>query len=383
MVDLVAKIDNIQLYHGRMEHITPHIPENAIDLLIEDPPYFRVLDAWWDRQWDDRACFLSWISDQVHERYRILKKTGSLYMFASPEMSRPIADIVDRWFNVLNEIRWVKTSDPDADPSGYNRKQVKENLRSYWSPWEAIIFAEHKRSDGYAKGEPGFQSARDDIRGFLFEPIRDYIAGEFKRAGVPFYDADRFCGVVSMASRHYFGRSQWWFPLPQHYAALQAGLAEHGQNPAPPFGDFHAYPRDMYEDTPRDGQYMTAQYEYLRATHDRLREEYENHKETLEHLRRPFNATNDLYTDIWYYDHVPAGIVGRHPAQKPLDMIEDIIRASSRPGDLVADFCMGHGTTAIAARNLDRRFIGCDASLKCATRAAERLEQLSLPGIFK
>lgn len=315
MIETFATLDDVQIYCGRMEHITPHIPDDAIDLLIEDLPYYKVMDAWWDHQWDDRDRFLDWIRALVAERYRILKKTGSMYLFASPEMARPIANIVADRFHVLNEIRWVKTSDPDEDPSGYNRKQIKADLRSFWSPWEAIVFAEHNRSDGYAKGEPGFQSARDDVRSFLFEPLRDYLAGEFRRAGVSFCEADRFCEVVSMASRHYFGRSQWWFPLPVHYAALQNGLAEHGQTPAPDFADFHEYPRELYETPAGNGRYLSASYEYLRADHDRLREEYDRHKKTLEQLRRPFHATDDLYTDIWYYDHVPAGIVGRHPAQ--------------------------------------------------------------------
>jgi DNA modification methylase len=49
-----------------------------------------------------------------------------------------------------------------------------------------------------------------------------------------------------------------------------------------------------------------------------------------------------------------------YPTQKNLDLVERIIRASSDPGGLVADFFCGAGTTAVAAERLGRRWIGCD-----------------------
>jgi site-specific DNA-methyltransferase (adenine-specific) len=49
-----------------------------------------------------------------------------------------------------------------------------------------------------------------------------------------------------------------------------------------------------------------------------------------------------------------------HITPKPHDLIERIIKASSNPNDLVMDFFMGSGTTAIVAKKLQRNFIGCD-----------------------
>lgn len=49
-----------------------------------------------------------------------------------------------------------------------------------------------------------------------------------------------------------------------------------------------------------------------------------------------------------------------HVTPKPLDMIERIIRASSNPGDLVLDCFVGTGTTAVAAKRLDRNFLCSD-----------------------
>jgi DNA modification methylase len=49
-----------------------------------------------------------------------------------------------------------------------------------------------------------------------------------------------------------------------------------------------------------------------------------------------------------------------YPTQKPEVLLERIINASSRPGDLVADFFCGSGTTLAVAEKLGRRWIGCD-----------------------
>ena len=56
---------------------------------------------------------------------------------------------------------------------------------------------------------------------------------------------------------------------------------------------------------------------------------------------------------------VPSERVG-YPTQKPLGLLERIIKASTTEGDLVADLFCGSGTTLIAAENLRRRWIGCD-----------------------
>ncbi|EFC6652000.1 site-specific DNA-methyltransferase, partial [Escherichia coli] len=51
---------------------------------------------------------------------------------------------------------------------------------------------------------------------------------------------------------------------------------------------------------------------------------------------------------------------GKHPCEKPADMLRQIITASSRPGELVADFFMGSGATIKAALSLERRAIGVE-----------------------
>lgn len=49
-----------------------------------------------------------------------------------------------------------------------------------------------------------------------------------------------------------------------------------------------------------------------------------------------------------------------HPTQKPVELMEYLIKTYSNEDDLVLDFTMGSGTTGIACMNLDRRFIGIE-----------------------
>jgi adenine-specific DNA-methyltransferase len=70
-----------------------------------------------------------------------------------------------------------------------------------------------------------------------------------------------------------------------------------------------------------------------------------------------------LVDDVW--DDIPpvnSQAVERsgYETQKPLALLERIVEASSNPGDLVADFFCGSGTTLVAAERLGRRWIGCD-----------------------
>lgn len=62
-----------------------------------------------------------------------------------------------------------------------------------------------------------------------------------------------------------------------------------------------------------------------------------------------------------------------YPTQKPKALLERIIQASSNPGDVVADFFMGGGTTGAVALKLGRRFIGCDISRVAVSVTASRL----------
>jgi DNA modification methylase len=79
--------------------------------------------------------------------------------------------------------------------------------------------------------------------------------------------------------------------------------------------------------------------------------------------------------DWWYFPVVARLHKERtgYPTQKPMALLERIIRASSNPGDLVADFFCGSGTTPAVAAGLDRHFIACDATLRAVVTTRSRL----------
>ena len=64
---------------------------------------------------------------------------------------------------------------------------------------------------------------------------------------------------------------------------------------------------------------------------------------------------------------------GKHPTQKPLDLLRRIVSASTNAGDLILDPFMGSGTTGVAAIELGRRFVGIDNEPNFVELAEKRL----------
>jgi site-specific DNA-methyltransferase (adenine-specific) len=64
---------------------------------------------------------------------------------------------------------------------------------------------------------------------------------------------------------------------------------------------------------------------------------------------------------------------GRHPTQKPLELVERCLLASTNPGDLVFDPFLGSGTTGVAAARLGRRFVGTEMSAVFLETARKRV----------
>jgi site-specific DNA-methyltransferase (adenine-specific) len=67
---------------------------------------------------------------------------------------------------------------------------------------------------------------------------------------------------------------------------------------------------------------------------------------------------------------------GKHPTQKPLNLLERIVRAASAEGDLVVDPFSGSGTTGIAAARLGRRYVGIEIEREYLDRTLLRFADL-------
>ena len=88
------------------------------------------------------------------------------------------------------------------------------------------------------------------------------------------------------------------------------------------------------------------------------------------------------YTDVWTLQAInqndkfneSVGYVG----QKPIEYVSRVIKISSKPGDLVADFFLGSGTTCVAAKQLGRNYLGCDINPRAIQLTEERLTEKTI-----
>ena len=71
----------------------------------------------------------------------------------------------------------------------------------------------------------------------------------------------------------------------------------------------------------------------------------------------------------------PSGRNTYHPTQKPLQLMEHIIKASSNEGDTVLDCCMGSGSTGVAAMHTHRNFVGMELDEGYFKIAEQRIKE--------
>jgi site-specific DNA-methyltransferase (adenine-specific) len=80
-------------------------------------------------------------------------------------------------------------------------------------------------------------------------------------------------------------------------------------------------------------------------------------------------------SDVLEFNVVPNRNGKLHPTQKPTDLLEYLIKTYSNEGDIVLDNCMGSGSTAIAALNTNRNFIGYELSEEYYYIIIKRLQE--------
>jgi site-specific DNA-methyltransferase (adenine-specific) len=107
--------------------------------------------------------------------------------------------------------------------------------------------------------------------------------------------------------------------------------------------------------------------------------------ETMNNFIKPEHFTvNDDYFPVNILEDFPncANKTGRqHPTQKPVALMEYLIKTYTNEGEIVLDFTMGSGTTGVACKNLNRRFIGIELDEKYFEIAKTRIMGKSQPDI--
>ncbi len=92
-----------------------------------------------------------------------------------------------------------------------------------------------------------------------------------------------------------------------------------------------------------------------------------------EEFEKRGKPVEDWWTDIYTVDRVRSEMLG-YPTQKPLALLERIIKASSNEGDVVLDPFCGCGTTVAAAEKLGRKWLGIDITILAINLIEKRLK---------
>ena len=84
------------------------------------------------------------------------------------------------------------------------------------------------------------------------------------------------------------------------------------------------------------------------------------------------SITNE--SDLW---KISRDVAYKHPTQKPVALLEYLIKTYTNKNDTVLDFTMGSGSTGVACKNLNRNFIGIELDTDYFNIAKKRIDSIS------
>lgn len=179
--------------------------------------------------------------------------------------------------------------------------------------------------------------------------IKDWLRAEWLRTGLPLNRTNGAAGVKNAATRKYFTQCHlWYFPPPEMMEKIASYAQRHG--------------------TPTSWPYFSLDGESLLTA------------ESWERMRAKWHHEHGI-TNVWGAPPVHGkervkDDSGRyvHANQKPVALMERMIRASTDPGDVVWDPFAGLATAAIAASRLDRRYYGAELDERAHAAAVHRLK---------
>ncbi len=253
------------------------------------------------------------------ELHRVLKPTGSLYLHCDPTASHHLKLVLDAIFgpeNYINEIVWKRqTSHNDA----------AQGAKHFGRLQDVLLF--------YAKG-PDY---------YWQQPYRAYDAEYI----------DAFYRHVEPGTGRRYRLSDITAP---------GGASPAKRNP-------------HYE--------FLGVTRYWRFTQERMQRMYEEGRivqtkpGTVPAQKRYLDEMPGMPLGTWWDDIRPVQAQGSerlgYPTQKPLALVERIVSASSRPGDIVLDPFCGCGTATVAAQKLGRQWIGIDITYLAIAVMRQRL----------
>jgi len=302
-IDWYYREENVAIACGDCLEVMRGFPDKSVDAVITDPPYFRIVDAQWDKQWKTLDEYLAWLDVVSDEWKRILKDNGSLMIFADDMVSAYVQVLIDKKLLLLNNIVWYKT----------NNLPIKAtwSYRKFAPMTERILFYS-------AQYDPtGWETVKLDMNNFV--PLREYFRKYQEAMGLNIKQINSRLGHRKAEHAFYWGSTQWDLPTPETYAELAK---------------------------------IPTNHEFVRREYEDLRREYED-------LRRPFNADGETL-DVITGPIVSAKDNTAHPTTKPLWLMQRLVTVSTNPDMTVLDCFMGSGTTGVACVQTGRNFIGIE-----------------------
>ncbi len=290
--------------------LVKNIPDKSIDLILTDPPY-NIGKAKWDK-WESINSYVEWCSKWIKECQRVLKNSGSFYFFHNNfvQMSE-----LQHWIycntNFINKsLLTIKKSDNCFVKDLYGNQGI---FRNYINTNEYLIYYTLQEDSG--RGVVMYDYNK-------FSEIKNYFKKEkdkIETTGIKIKDKVKW-------TRHFHSFAQgksFGFPTIQSYKELQNTFIG----------------------------YFNTPYSELKHKYENLKREYEKEKFV-------FNANEGIENCLTYSFKVDKQY--KHPTQKPIKLLEDIIKISSKESDIVLDLFMGSGSTGVACMNTNRKFIGIE-----------------------
>ena len=319
--------ENYKLYHGDCLEKIKLLDDKSVDLIVIDPPY-NIKKAKWD-SWKTVDDYVKFMGKVFLQCQRVLKDNGSFYFFHNDFMQ--IVEL-QNWINkntnfIFNSfIIWDKG---DFRALSWKNPSEKNNLRSWFNTCEYCLYYTFQ-------DETGLNKVMLDINNF--KSLRDYFKYIQLETGL---NKKQIIDKIGQRADHCFrhSSSQWDLPTEETYNEL-----------------IKVFNIDKYEG------FKT--YEELRQEYEKLRQEYES-------LRYTHNLDKN-HKNIWVSNERNNGKL--HSCQKPLDILERIIKTSSNKGDIVLDCFMGSGSTGVASLNTNRKFIGIELDENYFNIAKQRIE---------
>jgi len=265
--------------------------------------------------------YLAMMAVRLHELHDKLKPTGSLYLHCDPTASHYLKVVLDGIFghtNFLNEIVWKRTSAHSAakrwgdvhDVILLYSKSDKFCWNKVTTPYDASYLARYKKVDASGKPWADYDLTGPGIRnGFSgapwkgFNPTDKGLHWKVSASTVAELVGDDIAKGLNTIEK------------------LDI-LNDNGRIHWPKSGGFPRFKRYVGDGVP----------------------------------------VQDVITDIAPLNSQAQERIG-YPTQKPLALLDRIIRASSNPGDIVLDPFCGCGTTIEAAETSDRHWIGIDVAV--------------------